>query len=148
MSVRLGFSRGSDALLAGAADKKSRWGDVLLGMALGPDFASCSPTYFLILATVLPERFGIGLLYLVAYAAGLSLFLLLIALLGQRLIRRIRWAADPRGWFKRGLGGLFLVVGVLIFTGKFKQIEIFFITHGYLNVSKYEIQLLQKSGLE
>ena len=32
---------------------------VLLGMALGPVFASCSPTYALVLATVLPANFAV-----------------------------------------------------------------------------------------
>ena len=78
----------------------------------------------------------------------MALALLLIAWLGQRFIRRVKWAADPKGWFKRGLGLLFLVVGILVLTGGVKKIQIYLITHGYFDISKYEIQLLQKSNVQ
>ena len=148
VSVKLGFSNKSETMLTEAAEKKSRWGDVLLGASLGPVFASCSPTYFLIIATVLPQSFGRGLIDLAAYAAGMALVLLLVAWLGQRFIRRVKWAADPNGWFKRGLGLLFLVVGILVLTGGVKKVQIYLITHGYFDISKYEIQLLQKSNVQ
>ncbi len=45
---------GGNRLLATGYTKKSFLGDVIMGAALGPVFSSCSPTYFIVLATVLP----------------------------------------------------------------------------------------------
>ncbi len=144
INFRLGLSRRSDTLLAESAQKKSWWGDVLIGLSLGPVFSSCSPTYFLILATVLPRSVAEGVLYLVVYALGLSGVLLLVSLLGQRFIKNARWAADPRGWFKRGLGILFVIVGVLILTGIDKKIQTYTVERGYYNVSSIEEKLLMQ----
>ena len=102
---RLGFvnalNRSSNKLLATGYQQNSFWGDALMGAALGPVFASCSPTYFVILATVLPASFAMGLLDLVAYAVGLSGFLLLIALAGQRLLGKLGGGIGPGGGVRR-----------------------------------------------
>lgn len=144
VSTKLGLGRKSEEALQRSSQKKGVWRDVLVGLSLGPVFSSCSPTYFLILATVLPASFATGLVALMAYAAGLSLILLLIALLGQKLIAKIRWAADPKGWFKRGLGILFIVVGVFIISGVDKQIESAILDAGYFDVTKVEELLLDR----
>lgn len=144
VSTKLGLGRKSEEALQKSSQKKGVWRDVLVGLSLGPVFSSCSPTYFLILATVLPASFATGLVALIAYAAGLSLILLLIALLGQKLIAKIRWAADPKGWFKRGLGILFIVVGVFIISGVDKQIESAILDAGYFDVTKVEELLLDR----
>src|SRR3989338_6936709 len=59
--------------------EKSYKGDMLIGLALGPVFTTCSPTYLFIIATVLPATFFVGLIYLLGFAVGLSASLLLIA---------------------------------------------------------------------
>jgi cytochrome c-type biogenesis protein len=46
-----------------------------------------------------------------------------IALAGQRLVRRLGWAADPHSAFRRGLGVVFVVLGVLIVTGLMQDVE-------------------------
>ena len=51
----------------------------MIGAALGPVFSSCSPTYALIVATVLPQSFLSGLFYISVYVIGLALMLLLVA---------------------------------------------------------------------
>mgnify|MGYP000865726475 CR=1 FL=1 len=132
----------SNALVGSGYTKKSFWGDVIIGAALGPVFSSCSPTYFLILASVLPASFLLGTVYLLAYIAGLALVLLLISLLGQRFTTRITWAADPHGWFKRSVGVLFLLVGISIFTGFDKVIETRILDSGF-NTVEYENSLLE-----
>ena len=53
----------------------------MVGLSLGPVFSSCSPTYAIILAVILPASFLTGLLNLFAYVLGLSIALLVIALL-------------------------------------------------------------------
>ena len=50
--------------------------------ALGPVFNSCSPTYALVVASVLPASFNDGTGYVVAHASGLSLALLILAVTG------------------------------------------------------------------
>jgi len=137
-SIALKFNSGSSELLQKSAQKKGIAGDMLVGLSLGPVFSSCSPTYFLILATVLPQNYATGVVYLIAYALGLSLMLLLIGYLGQRLVKRLRGAADPKGWFKRGLGILFILVGVFIMTGTDKKVQTYILDKGFLDITKVE----------
>lgn len=58
-----------------ASSTGGRWGDVLLGMSLGPLFSTCSPTYALLFSTVLPVSLTLGLVCMVAYAFGFGGFL-------------------------------------------------------------------------
>ena len=116
-----------------------------MGAALGPVFASCSPTYFVILATVLPASFGMGLLDLSAYALGLVLILLLVAFIGQRVVDKLGIASDPRGWFKRSVGILLVVVGILVFTGYLKTIEAWVLSNVF-DVTTIEQRLLHSTG--
>lgn len=145
VSVKLGLANRSEQLLASSRERKTRLGDVLIGLSLGPVFSSCSPTYFLILATVLPRSLATGIVYLVAYALGLALVLLLISLLGQRFIQKARWAANPNGWFKRGLGMLFILVGMFILTGADKRVQTFLLEKGYFNITNFEQSILQST---
>lgn len=138
------ISAGSNQLVGTGYQKKSFWGDALIGAALGPVFSSCSPTYFVILASVLPASFALGTLYLLAYTAGLALVLLLIGLVGQRAADRLTWMADSRGWFKRGIGVLFIVLGILIATGYEKKLEVAILESGFFDITKVEQFLLQK----
>ena len=61
---------------------------VFMGFALGPVFSSCSPTYALILAIILPAGFVFGTIALISYILGLAFILLLIAAFGQKLIKK------------------------------------------------------------
>ncbi len=143
------LSIGGNKLLGKGFQKKNLGGDILMGAALGPVFSSCSPTYFVILATVLPESFARGLLYLVAYAIGLGLALLVISVLGQKIVNKLGGVSDPRGWFKRSIGVLFLIVGVFILTGIDKEIESSLLDNGaYRNLANLETRLLTKENTE
>jgi cytochrome c biogenesis protein CcdA/thiol-disulfide isomerase/thioredoxin len=113
----------SNRVLGSGYQRQSLWGDALVGAALGPVFSSCSPTYFVILAAVLPANVAVGVGYLLAYALGMCLFLFVIALVGQRAVAALGVAADPRGWFKRGVGILFIIVGVAVVFGWDKTLE-------------------------
>ena len=134
----------SNALVGAGYQKKSFWGDALVGAALGPVFSTCSPTYFVILASVLPASFFLGTLYLLAYTLGLSLILLLIALLGQRFADRLNAFSDSRGWFKRSIGILFLLVGIAIASGYEKKLEVAILDTGFFDVTKIVQRLLQR----
>lgn len=136
-------SASSNKLMGAGFQKKSLWGDALVGAALGPIFSTCSPTYFVILASVLPASFLLGTTYILSYVVGLGLVLLLIALLGERLTHRLSGFANPRGWFKRGLGVLFIVLGLMIATGVEKQLETAILDSGYFDITKVEQELLK-----
>jgi cytochrome c biogenesis protein CcdA len=139
------ISKEANKTVGAGHQKKSFWGDVTVGAALGPVFSSCSPTYFVILATVLPASFALGTLYLLSYIAGLSLILALIALLGQKVIAKLNVAADSHGWFKRGVGLLFIIVGIFIFTGYDKKLEAWILQNGFLdNALRFEQNLLDE----
>lgn len=141
--ARFNFSGSSNQLLGKASQRKGFWGDVFVGLALGPVFSSCSPTYFLILATVLPQSYARGVLYLSVYALGLSAILLLIAFLGQRIVKKLNVLANPDGKFKKILGILFILVGIFIISGLDKKLQTTILDSGYFDITKVEQQLLQ-----
>ncbi len=143
LRVNLFLGRKSNQLVAEGLQKESFKGDILIGASLGPVFASCSPTYFLILATVLPESFLKGLVYLTAYALGLSVTLLLIAKLGEKLAGSLEKYADPEGWFKKTLGLIFILIGLLIATGVDKKIESVMVRNNLLNFVQFEEKILE-----
>ena len=96
---------------------------IVTGAVLGPVFSTCSPTYSLLLATVFPVSFVSGIVYTLIYALGLSLVLLLISYFGSSLVRRLRIYADERGIFRKVLGLILVIVGLLIITGIDKKIQ-------------------------
>jgi len=130
LSTALGLQARSGEFLDRSVSRQSTTGDILTGAALGPVFSSCSPTYALIVAAVLPVSFAEGVLYIVAYAAGLAAMLLLIALLGRSLVRRLGWLAKPDGWFRRLIGAIFVVVGIAVITGFDKQLQTWILDAG------------------
>ncbi|HEV7423630.1 MAG TPA: cytochrome c biogenesis protein CcdA, partial [Candidatus Paceibacterota bacterium] len=111
-------------MLATGYKKQNITGDVIMGAALGPVFSTCSPTYFLILATVLPKSIGAGIVYLLAYVVGLCGFLLIITILSQKAIEKLGFVSDSRGWLKRTVGIVFLVLGLSIMFGFDQKIEL------------------------
>lgn len=131
LSTKLGLGARSNKVLDSSVQRQSVGGDVLTGAALGPVFTSCSPTYALIVATVLPVSFAEGLLYVTLYAIGLAIPLLLIALAGRSAARRLGWLADPRGWFRRSMGVLFVIVGIVVIIGADKALQTLILDLGW-----------------
>jgi len=129
VSARLGLQERTTLRLAGARRQGGAGGALLTGAALGPVFSSCSPLYGYVVVTVLPARFGYGLVLLAAYALGLCATLLAVALAGQRLIRRVGWAAQAESPFRRGLGVVFVLVGVGILFGWDRDLQAWIIEH-------------------
>lgn len=136
----------SNQVLMQGYKKDNIWGDVIIGASLGPIFSACSPTYFVILATVLPVSFGLGILYLFVYAFGLSLSLVVIALLGQKIMKKIGVVSDSRGWFKKVFGVIFILVALGIATGYDKKLQISLLDAGFFDVTKLEQGLLEKNS--
>lgn len=117
--------------------------NILLGMSLGPAFASCSPTYGLILAVVLPASLASGVANIASYTLGLGAVMLLAALGGQKVTRRLGWALDPGGKFRRGLGAVLVIVGLLIASGQMRKVEAWLIDNGILGAVVLEQDLLE-----
>ena len=86
-------------------------------------FSSCSPTYAWVIATVLPASPVAGLIYLGLYCVGVGGALLAFSLLGRKLVDRVQWAANPRGWFQRSIAVLFIIIGLAVSTGVDKKFE-------------------------
>ncbi|MEO5780953.1 MAG: DUF3179 domain-containing (seleno)protein [Arthrobacter oryzae] len=128
----------SGRLSAGTATRTGTSRNVLLGFSLGPAFTSCSPTYGLILAVVLPANFTVGLSNLAAYTVGLAAVLLLVALGGRKVTKRLGWATNPNGRFRRGLGVFLVLVGLLIASGQIRTIETWLIDRGFLGTVALE----------
>jgi len=138
-----GHNKPDSWMAKGYQNRASWWGDVLVGAALGPVFTTCSPTFFVILATVLPQSLGMGIIDLLAYVVGLSLALLLIAYIGQKLVGHLDWAIDPNGWFRKLLGILFIVVAVAIVFGWDKKVEADILNSGFFDVTTVEQSIHQ-----
>ncbi len=137
------INRDSNKLLATGYQKESIWGNILIGLALGPVFSSCSPTYFVILATVLPQSFFLGLLDLVVYAIGLSGALFLVSILGQQIIHKLGGISDTHGMFRKVIGFIFILVGLGIVFGVDKKVEASLLTSGLFDITRVEQSLLK-----
>lgn len=105
--------------------------DIILGAALGPVFNSCSPTYALIVAVILPASFVTGIGYLIAYCVGLGIILLLISIFGRVLVNKMKWMSNPQGVFQRVIGSLFIIVGIAVIFGLDKQVQTYVLENGW-----------------
>lgn len=68
-----------------------------------------------------------GLIGLSAYFFGLGIILLLIVHFGRSIIGRFAFFVNPRGIFRRVLGVIILIVGLLVVTGYIKKVETYII---------------------
>ena len=141
-SLKLGLSDKSDQLLEKSNQKQGLLGSILVGMSLGPVFTSCSPTYSLILATVLPVNLTLGIVYILIYSLGLSSVLLAISILGRKLVNRLKILSNPNGIFKKVLGVVFIIVGLSIITGFDKKIETFVVESSFFDVTVLDSKLI------
>ena len=125
-----------------ASVKKGLWGDLLLGASLGPVFSACSPTYALIVASILPVDPLLGLVYLVAFIIGLAIMLSAIALFGQTLVKRLGWGINPNGIFRKIIGVVLLIIGLMIIFGIDKDLLSILVQNGW-----YDFQINLETGL-
>jgi len=144
ISNALWFSNKSNASFQKSTQKKGITGSILVWMSLWPVFSSCSPTYALILAVILPISLFAWLINLIAYILWLALVLLLIALLGQKFIKKVKWASDPKWKFKKILWVIFVLVWVAIIGWFDKKIESKIIESWYFDVTGIEQMILDK----
>ncbi|MBP6037819.1 MAG: cytochrome c biogenesis protein DipZ [Candidatus Saccharimonas sp.] len=143
MIGKLGIEHRSQGLLGKAyKQENSILSALLIGAALGPIFSSCSPTYAWVIATVLPSNTLLGMIYLTSYVLGVATALLVIALMGRRLLERIKWASDPKGLLQRGIAILFILVGVFVATGLDKKVQTYLVEKDFLNIKFLEEKLV------
>jgi thiol-disulfide isomerase/thioredoxin len=138
------LSDNSNKLLNKSHEKKGMMKYVFMGFALGPVFSSCSPTYALILAIVLPAGFWFWFVALLSYTLGLASILLAIAVFGQKLIKNLKWASDPKGFFKKILWFVFILVGLAIISGYDKKIEAAVLDIGLINTTNFEQKIIDE----
>jgi peptide methionine sulfoxide reductase msrA/msrB len=124
--------------------KKSYSGDALIGLALGPVFTTCSPTYLFIIATILPAGFLVGFIHLLGFTLGLALSLLLVAYFGGQLIKKITGHMDAANRVKKMFGVLIMLVGVAILTGYDKKLEAAILDLGYGATINFEESLIER----
>jgi cytochrome c biogenesis protein CcdA len=129
----------------GGGYQANSWrGDMLMGVALGPVFSTCSPTYLFIIATVLPASFVVGLWYLGAFVFGLVVVLFFIAYFGQRLVNALLARLTTAVRVRQGLGFLLVVVGVSVALGWDKEFETFILDSGYGATIRFEEALIEQ----
>ena len=128
----------SEAGLAKSGKISGNKGAILLGASLGPVFTTCSPTYLLILAIVLPKSLGLTVLNLTIYAVGMSIPLLAIGYGGRKIASKFKGASNPKGWLKRVLAIILILTGIAIVTGFDKKIESALIERGYRGAFELE----------
>lgn len=134
----------SNKALGVGYQKKSYAGDILIGLALGPVFTTCSPTYLFIIATALPATFITGFIYLLGFTFGLALSLLLIAYFGQSIINKVSSHMNTASRLKQIFGILITLVGVAILTGFDKKIETAILDSGYGATIQFENKLIER----
>lgn len=144
LMLRTGLALSAQKQSAGASQKRGRIGDILFGASLGPIFSVCSPTYALIVAVILPADPLSGLLYLLVYVLGLVLMMGLVAVLGKKLITRLKWGVNPNGVFRRLVGAVLVVFGLMIITGLDKQLSAWLVGQGWFDWQVYIENMLAK----
>lgn len=131
LMIATGWQAGANRLMAKSQKGDGTMKDILLGAALGPVFNSCSPTYALIVAAVLPVSFSTGVVYLVAYSLGLASILLLIGLFGRVFVNKVKWLSNPNGLFKKIVGVIFIIVGLAVLLGIDKKVQTYVLENGW-----------------
>jgi peptide methionine sulfoxide reductase msrA/msrB len=138
------LSRVSNQAVGGGYQANSWRGDALMGVALGPVFSTCSPTYLFIIATVLPASLLAGLWYLGGFVLGLTFVLLLIAYFGQQFVNALLSRLTTAARVRQGLGLLLVCVGVAVVLGWDKQLESYILDSGYGATIQFEEELIRK----
>lgn len=134
----------SNKAVGAGYQKKNYSGDALIGLALGPVFTTCSPTYLFIIATILPAGFAVGFIYLLGFTAGLAISLLLIAYFGGQLVNKIVANMGAANRVKQIFGALIIIVGIGILTGYDKKLETFILDSGYGATINFEESLIER----
>ena len=142
ISSRLNLTNSSNGFMQKFSKRDDVMGAVMTGLALGPVFSSCSPTYAFALATALQGDLQSGIINIISYVLGLATVMLLIGILGQNVIKRLKWVANPDGIFKKVIAIIFIILGLFIILGVDKEIQKFADGNTLFSVTKLDKRLL------
>lgn len=106
-------------------DTRRPWGAFMLGSILGLGWTPCIGPILGSILTLTATGGGVNLL--LAYILGLAVPFLTVALFADRIRPALRKAARFSRWAEVTAGGVLVVVGVLMFTGTFTQLNSFFL---------------------
>ncbi len=122
----------------------SPWYEVVLGLLLGPLFNSCSPTYLLLIATILPTDFWNGIVATLVYLLWVCMTLGLLFAWGQFIFRRVRLSAWVLQHTKKifAIGMLLLGIALRFGADKWLSTEIISAWWG-IDTTTWEAQLLR-----
>jgi cytochrome c-type biogenesis protein len=134
----------SNELLLNSNNKSWILKNIFIWFSLWPVFSSCSPTYALILAIILPQSLLFWFINLLSYVLWLSLFLFLIAIFWQKIISKIKIFSNPNWYFKKFLWLIFLLIWLSIFTWFDKYIETQIINNSGFDITQTEGNILNK----
>ena len=125
LMIATGIKTRIDRLSSNAMQKVSpNFKDYILGLSLGPIFSSCSPTYFFILASVLPVSFFIGSIYLLVYCVGLAASLYTISIFGEALLQKLIQNPNMENIFTKVIAVVLLLTGISIIFGYDKYLQV------------------------
>lgn len=106
-------------------DTSRPWGAFVLGSILALGWTPCIGPILGSILTLTATGGGVNLL--LAYILGLAVPFLMVALFADRIRPALRKAARFSHWAELTAGGVLVVVGVLMFTGTFTQLNSFFL---------------------
>ncbi|MCA9379045.1 cytochrome C biogenesis protein [Candidatus Dojkabacteria bacterium] len=149
VNSKLSLSGQADKLLDRSSSRRDMWGALLTGAALGPVFTTCSPTFGYVLGTIIGVEGDVllGIVNIFAYVLGLGFIMLLVAVFGSTLVRKLGWAANPRGVFKKVLAIIFVLVGLGLMLRWDKTIEEFIVSQPFfsqVDVTRVDMNLLNQ----
>jgi cytochrome c-type biogenesis protein len=100
------------------------WRSGLIGMAFGAGWSACSGPILgsILLLTAVNATLAQGIIYLLAYALGLGLPFVLVALLVDRLSPLLRHIRRYTGLISLIGGMLLILIGMLMLTGRLDQL--------------------------
>lgn len=116
-----------------STQNSSQWiWEILLWATLWPVFTSCSPTYALIIATILPASLARWVVNLLFYIAGLVLVLWFIAYWWRSIVNKLKWAANPNWRFRKIMAVIIIFVWVSMLMWRDKDAEIWLLQNWVL----------------
>jgi len=100
------------------------WRSGLIGMAFGAGWSACSGPILgsILLLTAINATLAQGIIYLLAYALGLGLPFVLVALLVDRLSPLLRHIRRYTGLISLIGGMVLILIGMLMLTGRLDQL--------------------------
>ena len=108
---------------AQSTDAKWIKGDIILGIILWPVFNTCSPTFAVLVSTILPASFFVGIVHILLYILWLVIILSAVAYGGRAAISKLKWAADPNGRFKKAIAILLIFLWFAMLMWRHKSVE-------------------------